>query len=95
MTETPFFLVKTGGRVRKYLAVYLEGDKYRLNYLVLGRSNPTKAERNEGAKEKRHVIFEETVVTEKNDIINAADFPIPELTAQFIDFLAGSNNNGH
>jgi hypothetical protein len=81
------FYVRTKGRVRKMLAVLTDGEQYRLEFTVIGRTEITKSERLAGVKsknvEKLNKVFE-VPCTERLD---PASFPIPELVQKFISSL--------
>lgn len=80
------FEAKAGGRVRKRLDVYRDGERYRLSFLILDRTNPTKEEKAQGAKEKRFEVLNEEKFIACNDFIDPDLFPLPELMQQFINW---------
>jgi len=81
------FYVRGKGRATKALTVFSDGQQYRLNFLILGRTNPTKAERAAGAKEKRFEILNENIFVQHDQEIIPSQFPLPELVQQFVEFL--------
>lgn len=83
------FYTRGKGRVRKSLDVYSDGDQYRFLFTTLDRTNPSKAERAAGAKEKRFKAMEEEFYVEHKAVIIPAEYPQPELVQKFIDFLKG------
>lgn len=85
----PIFFTRTKGRVRKMLAVYSDGKQYKLQFTVLDRTNPTKEERAQGAKEQRFETLSQEHYVQLDDPINPDDYPLPELTREFIHFKDG------
>lgn len=91
-----FFVRRRGetARISQSLAVQSDGIKYRLQYLVLDRTNPTKAERASGAKEERIEVLNQEFFLNVGDFIRVSDFPLPKLTREFIHFLKESQEHG-
>lgn len=69
------------------LTVYRDGEQYKMHFLILDRTNPSKSERAAGAKEQRFEVLNETFLIGLEDPIISANYPLPELVQQFIDFL--------
>lgn len=87
------FYVRGKGRATKALTVFSDGQQYRLNFLILGRTNPTKTERAAGEKEKRFEILNEDIFVQHDHEIIPSQFPLPELVQQFIDFWIERKGN--
>lgn len=81
------FYARGKGRVYKMLTVYSDGQLYRLHYLILDRTNPSKSERAAGEKERRFETLNQELYVKCGDEVDPNQFPIPELTQQFINFL--------
>ncbi|MGK7247386.1 hypothetical protein ACSPAH_23045 [Buttiauxella agrestis] len=81
------FYARGKGRATRALTVFTDGQQYRLDFLILGRTNPTKTERAAGAKEKRFEILNESFHVQRGQEIIPTQFPLPELVQQFVDFL--------
>lgn len=69
------------------LTVYSDGQQFKMHFLILDRTNPSKAERAAGAKEQRFEVLNETFFISLEDQIIPASYPLPELVQKFIDFL--------
>jgi len=80
------FFAQTKGRVRKKLTVFSDGDDLLLRFLILARTNPSRAERAAGAKEKRIVVLEQTYRISHISLIDPYAYPLPELVAEFLSF---------
>jgi DUF971 family protein len=91
MMEKVFF-TRSKGRVKKLLAVYSDGEHYKLQFTVLDITNPSRAERAEGIKEKRFETLSTEHCVKITDVINPNDFPLPELVTEFIKFLTGEKS---
>lgn len=91
-----FFARRRGetARISQSLAVQSDGIQYRLRYLVLDRTNPTKAERASGTKEERIEVLNQEFFLNVGDFIRVSDFPLPKLTREFIRFLKESQEHG-
>lgn len=76
------------------LAVYTDGAQYRLHYLILDRTDPTRAEREAGRKAERIETLNQEFFIGCNDFIRVSDFPLPKLTRKFIQFLKERENDG-
>lgn len=63
------YMARTGGTVRSSLIVYRDGLKIKMHYLVLGRTNPSKAERLKGAKCKRFKLLDNQIAFNNIDDI--------------------------
>ncbi len=85
----PVFFTRSKGRVRKMLAVYSDGQQYKLQFTVLDRTNPTREERTQGIKEKRFETLNEEYYVNISDVIKPDKYPLQELTLEFINFLNG------
>ncbi|MGN2498874.1 hypothetical protein [Serratia nevei] len=83
----PIFFTRSKGRVRKMLAVYCDGQQYKLQFTVLDRTNPTREERAQGIKEKRFETLNQVHFVNLSDVIEPDDYPLPDLTQEFIDFV--------
>lgn len=88
------FYTRGKGRVTKALTVWDNGSHYRLHFLALDRTNPSKAERAAGAKEKRFVTLDTNIDVPRGVLIVPSNYPLPELVKQFIDFLNEDNASG-
>ncbi|MEC5509956.1 hypothetical protein P9911_029585 [Klebsiella oxytoca] len=82
------FYSRGKGRVTKSLEVFSDGEQYKLHFLIFDRTNPSKAERAAGEKEKRFVVLDEQILVPVSGAINPADYPLPELVQQFMNFIA-------
>lgn len=49
---------KLGGKVRKMLTVYSDGEKLRLNFFIMDRTEPTRLEKSKGIKAKRIILMD-------------------------------------
>ncbi|WP_042857976.1 hypothetical protein [Dickeya sp. NCPPB 3274] len=87
--EEKIFFARGSGRVRKMLTVFTDGQRYRLHYLVLARTNPSSVERRSGKKEVRVEELNEIYEVNGLDEINANDTPLPKLTRQFLKKMGG------
>jgi hypothetical protein len=81
------FYARGKGRVTKALTVYSDGEQYRLHFLFLDRTNPSRAERAAGAKEQRFPVLDEEFLVSQGSEINPQQYPQPELVQQFLVFL--------
>lgn len=86
------FFARGKGRVKKMLTVHSDGHIYKMNFLILDRTNPTRSERQSGAREMRFELLNNTVEIQVGNVINPADFPMPELVKKFINFLGKDQN---
>ncbi|EAA5645013.1 hypothetical protein DOF57_24575 [Salmonella enterica] len=84
------FYTRGKGRVRKSLDVFSDGHQFRLLFTVLDRTNPSKADRAAGMKEKRFIAFEEEFFISHNDQIIPSKYPFPELVEAFVVYLNGN-----
>lgn len=93
--EKIFFSKRRGktAQIRQMLAVYTDGKKYRLHYLILDRTNPSKAEREAGEKETRSEILNQEFFINCGDFIRVSDYPLPKLTREFIQYLKEKEND--
>lgn len=82
------FYTRGKGRVSKSLEVYRGGDQYCLHFLIFDRTNPSRAARAAGEKEKRFIVLDKQFFVPVSNAINPADYPVPELVEQFINFIA-------
>ncbi|WP_233981879.1 hypothetical protein [Pectobacterium versatile] len=87
------FFTRSGGRTRKILAVYSDGKQYKLNYIILYRTNPTQEEKLKGEKEKRIETLNKEYFIDCGDKILLPNYPLPELTKKFLNFL--NNRESH
>lgn len=81
------FYTQGKGRVLKKLTVFSDEQQYLLHFLVLGRTNPTKAERAAGEKEKRFEVLNQEAYIKHCEPITPEQFPLPDLVEEFINFL--------
>lgn len=81
------FFTRSKGRVNKMLTVYSNGIQFKLHYRIFDRTNPSKIERANGAKEKRFEVFNQVFYIGANDILIPENYPMPELTNKFINFI--------
>lgn len=81
------FYVRGKGRKTKALTVFRDEQHYRLHFLILGRTNPTKAEKAAGAKEKRVIELDEEVLLPRDQDIIPSQYPLPDLVQELINFL--------
>jgi len=90
-----FYARRKGERssIRQSLTVTTDGKQYRLQFLVLDRTNPTKAERAAGAKPDRIEILNREYVINCGEFIRASDYPVPKLVREFIIFLQEPKHN--
>lgn len=87
------FYTQGKGRVLNKLTVFSDGQQYLLHFLILGRTNPTKAERAAGEKEKRFVVLEQKTYIKHYEPITPDQFPLPELVEKFVNFLKNGKND--
>lgn len=85
------FFTRSKGRVRKMLAVYSDGQQYKLQFTVLDRTNPSREERAQGIEEKRFEVLNTSYFIPISEPIVPNAYPLPELTREFIDFLKENN----
>ncbi|EET2715135.1 hypothetical protein FJ565_004716 [Escherichia coli] len=83
------FYTRGKGRVRKSLDVFSDGRQFRLLFTVLDRTNPSKADRAAGMKEKRFIVFEEEFYISHNVQVIPSKYPFPELVEEFVVYLNG------
>jgi hypothetical protein len=89
--EKVFFVRGGKGRIRHLLTVYSDQKQYRLHFEVLNRTNPTKAEKAAGVKEKRFVVLDQDYYVECGKTIIPSEYPLPELAEAFSHFLQGEH----
>lgn len=81
------FFARGKGRATKLLTVFSDGQRYRLHFIIFGRTNPSKVERAAGEKEKRFKVLNKKIFVQHDQEIIPTQFPLPELVQQFIVFL--------
>lgn len=96
MMKELFFVRSKGERpqIRQILAVYTDGKQYRLHYLVLDRTDPTRSEKSAGAKAERFETLNQEFFIDCGAFIRVSDYPLPKLTRKFLQFLKESENDG-
>ncbi|PHM59519.1 hypothetical protein Xish_03662 [Xenorhabdus ishibashii] len=77
------YMTRSGGSVRSILTVYSDGTKFKLHYLILGRTNPTKAEKAKGVKSQRFEILNNEFLFDSVNDINFIMLPVQKLTNRF------------
>lgn len=95
MMKEIFFVRKKGRepQIRQMLAVYSDGKQYRLHYLELDRTDPTREERENGEEAKRFETLNQEFYLDCGAFIRPSDYPFPKLTRKFIRFLKDSDND--
>lgn len=85
------FVTKRRGstaKIRQILAVYSDGEQYRLHFIVLDRTNPSKAERDAGKEAVRSETLDQEFFIGCGDFIRPSDYPLPKLVREFIQYLS-------
>lgn len=90
-----FFIRRKGATsaIRQSLSVKTDGKMYYLHFLILDRTNPTKAQRAADVKAERIELLNQVYEVRCGAFIKASDFPLPKLVREFINFLQESEKH--
>ncbi|WP_436883163.1 hypothetical protein [Enterobacter asburiae] len=87
------FFIRGKGRVKRMLTVYSDGVQYRLHYLVLDRTSPSRADKAQGIREKRFETLNQERYIRCDEVIDLDVSPLPDLTRQFVIFLSDKKHH--
>lgn len=92
------FVTKRRGstaKIRQVLAVYSDGKQYRLHFVELDRTNPSKAAREAGEQAVRSETLNQEFFVNCGDFIRASDYPLPKLVREFLQYLKETEQHGN
>ncbi|HGJ5856155.1 hypothetical protein [Arsenophonus nasoniae] len=85
---------KAGGKLRKMLTVYSDGEKFKLSFLIMDRTDPTRSEKAKGIKPKRIILMDKAFFFDNMEDLrlNIKHMPLSEMIVDFIKIFTADKN---
>lgn len=77
---------KAGGKLRKMLTVYSDGEKFKLHFLIMDRTDPTRSEKAKGIKPKRIILMDKAFFFDNMEdlSLNIKHMPLSDMIVDFM-----------